>query len=643
MYTNNNMKKITILLVLVTLVVARTSAQIYHFTFDNPQETPWTVIRGEAQIVNGGITGNNGVESKALQLNPRTVVTFQLPKLERMSTYHLTAWLRTASGDTHVALSTVDLGAGNFSIASALANWAKVERTFNYPDGKLKNPRIEITFEGESNAWVDEITIERVGDYIPPVINGIPPRKIRTTKTDFGVEQLPNEKLEWLHKDKLGMFIHWGLYSGLGQGEWRQENIGMLPNEYRKLAYPESGEQYFDAKDYDANKWVDLAKAMGARYMVLTTMHHDGFALFESKYMNAFTAKQTLNRDLVKEFVDAARGGGMKVGLYKTLINWRFPGYYDVDGIDCKKNKFGYTTESWHKENARQMKEELYCQTQELLTNYGKIDMLFWDGGWIEQRPSDREGARLWEPYKYLEKDNQWPVNPLFQLKEDGTGKALGLMGMVRQLQPDMLVNPRCGWIGDYVCEEGDFDTKGEIRTEMTEKNMTMTPYWGYSEDCNNPEKHCSVQRMQRIFADCLIRNMNLLINISPDRHGAVPPLTTQVLTDFGKWVAGIKEAVYDTEGGPWEPVDSEYGFTCKGNRIYAYILDGYDGGTTFTFPNVDKGMKAKKAYDVATRKKLKIKQKGQQIILSDVPTTSTMTPVQVICIELNKDVWSAK
>ena len=113
--------------------------------------------------------------------------------------------------------------------------------------------------------------------------------------------------------------------------------------------------------------------------------------------MNAFTSKQTHNCDFVKEYVDACRKAGLKVGLYKTLINWRYPGYYDVTGTDCKPNKFGYTTAAWHKENARLMKEELYCQTKELMTNYGKIDLLYWDGGWLAQQGSDADAAYFWE------------------------------------------------------------------------------------------------------------------------------------------------------------------------------------------------------------------------------------------------------
>lgn len=269
------------------------------------------------------------------------------------------------------------------------------------------------------------------------------------------------------------------------------ENNGISPEEYRKLAYPESGDQYFDAKDFDARKWVDLAKKMGARYMNMITQHHDGYALFESRYMDAFTSKQTHNRDFVKEYVDACREAGMKVGLYKTLINWRFPGYYDVTGTDCKSNKFGYTTASWHKENARIMKEELYCQTKELMTKYGKIDQLFWDGGWLAQRGSDAAGAYFWESGKYMSNDNQWPVNPLFQDIEKETGKPLGLMGMVRKYQPDIVANIRSGWMGDYTNEEGGGAVKGEIRSGVVEKCFTLAPGWGYTPAAKDLEKLC--------------------------------------------------------------------------------------------------------------------------------------------------------
>ena len=357
----------------------------------------------------------------------------------------------------------------------------------------------------------------------------------------------PDDKIQWMLDDKIGMFIHWGLYAGPAKGEWYMENNGILPEEYRKLAYPESGELHFDAKDFDARKWVDLAKKTGAKYMNMVTQHHDGYALFESEYINAFTSKQTHNRDFVKEYVEACREAGLRVGIYKTLINWRFPGYYDITGTDCKPNKFDYKTAFWHKENARLMKEELYCQTKELITKYGKIDQLFWDGGWLAQQGSDADGAYFWDSGKYMSKDNEWPVNPYFQDLEEVSKIPLGLMGMVRKYQPDIVTNIRSGWMGDYTNEEGSGAVKGEIRSGVVEKCFTLAPGWGYTTLMEDSSKIMSLKNIKRIFADCMVRNMCFLVNIGPDRHGNVPEPVEQRLIEFGNSLYSVSEAIYNT------------------------------------------------------------------------------------------------
>ena len=464
----------------------------------------------------------------------------------------------------------------------------------------------------------------------------IPASPQREVKTDMELPMQSDEKIQWMLDGKLGMFIHWGLYAGVGRGEWYMENQGVSPEDYRRLAYTESGEQYFDAKDFNPGKWVELAQRMGARYVCLTTEHHDGFALFESHYPTAFTSMQTHNRDFVREYVEAVRGAGLKVGLYKTLINWRYPGYYDVTGTDCKTNKFGYTTAAWHKENARQMKEELYCQTRELMTQYGPIDHLFWDGGWLAQKGSDADAAFFWEPGKWLDPQNEWPINPLWQERDKQTGRPLGLMGMVRQLQPDLVCNLRSGWCGDFTCEEGGHDVKGPIRTGVVEKCFTVTPAWGYQPVCEDPGRVMSLQRIQRIFADCLVRNMVALINVGPDRHGHIPQAVADRLTEFGAWVSANAQAIYGTRGGPWNPVDGQYGFTYRGNTLFIYFLGNYTDDT-FTLPLLDKGMKVHRAYTLATGRKVKHAQKGQHITLSNLCLPSN--EVTVIAVELNKSI----
>ncbi len=468
------------------------------------------------------------------------------------------------------------------------------------------------------------------------VAQNIPDAPVREVKNDLGLTMQSDEKIQWMLDGKLGMFIHWGLYAGPARGEWYMENNGVPIDEYRKLAYKESGNQYFDAKDYKPQAWVELAQKMGARYMCLTAQHHDGYALFESHYPTAFTSKQTHNRDFVGEYVEAVRNAGLKVGLYKTLINWRHPGYYDVTGTDCKTNKFGYTTAAWHKEDARQMKEELYCQTRELMTHYGVIDYLFWDGGWLAQQGADADAAYFWEPGKWLDPQNQWQVNPLWQVRDSVSGKPLGLMGMVRQLQPNLVCNLRSGWCGDFTCEEGSAEVKGPIRQGVVEKCFTLGPSWGYTVQCEDSDRIMSLWKIKRIFADCMVRNMVTLINVGPDKHGNIPKPVEQRLADFGTWVAENSQAIYGTHGGPWNPVDGQYGFTYMDNVVYIYFLGGYTD-PIFTLPLVDKGMRVRKVYNLSDGSRIGYKQRGQSITISGIaPVKDDIT---IVAVEFNKNI----
>lgn len=398
----------------------------------------------------------------------------------------------------------------------------------------------------------------------------------REVKCDLGLEMQPDEKIAWMQDAKLGMFIHWGLYAGPGKGEWYMENDGVSPEEYRRLAQPESGERYFAADAFDADEWMRVAKSGGFRYVCLTTQHHDGYALFASAHTNAFTSVQTHGRDFVAEYVKAARAAGLRVGLYKTLINWRYPGYYDITGTNCAPNKFGYTTAAWHRENARLMKEELYCQTRELMSNYGKIDYLFWDGGWLAQRGSDSDAAFFWESGKFSSPDSEWPVGERYAMTDEETGRPLGLMGMVRKLQPDLVCNLRSGWCGDFTCEEGPREVKGPIREGLVEKCLSIAPRWGYTKASEDRSRIMPLGRLQRYTADCIVRGMCLIVNVSPDRHGVIPKAERDRIAEYGEWVDSVAPAVYSSRPGPWQPKDGEFGFSTRDGRVYVWLLDGF-------------------------------------------------------------------
>lgn len=632
-------EKIFLLIGLIFCLMAG-QAQVSTITFPNSdfESTslkPWEAVGNESKLTSSTIHSGK----QALELNSGSSVQTQV-KLSPLSSYKLTGWLKTESGSGEVRLKISGLGEHNAGLASALADWKKVELKFVTGAGQtsgwieIQNPE-----NGSQNrAWADDLSIELMGKYAPEKPHGIYPLTQRIPKSDLGMTQQENSKLDWLLDAKFGMFIHWGLYAGPGKGEWYMENNGKSPEEYRKLAYPESGDLYFSADKFNADEWAQLAVDAGMKYMTMVTMHHDGYSLFESKAINAFTSKQTHNRDFVKEYVDACRKHGLKVGIYKTLINWRYPGYYDVNGTDCKPNKFGYKTDPVHKENARLMKEELYCQTKELMTKYGKIDQIYWDGGWLGQQGSDADGAYFWESGQYLDPKSEWPVNPYFQDKDEKTGKPLGLMAIVRKYQPDIIVNPRTGWYGDYKSEEGGQAITGPVRTEeVWEKNMTMAPGWGYTPAHSDTTKLITYSQLKRMLADCVIRNMSLLLNVGPDRHGQITKEARNVLRHTGKWLEKVGDAVYSTRGGPWNPKDGEYGFTYKGNTIYVYLLNGYKGNE-FILPVVNKDQKVVRAYSVTDGNAISFNQKGNgETVLKGFQRADKN--VTIIAVELNKAV----
>ncbi|MEY4489865.1 MAG: hypothetical protein RIQ79_2373 [Verrucomicrobiota bacterium] len=469
-----------------------------------------------------------------------------------------------------------------------------------------------------------------------PAIN----QAVRVPRMDMGITQLSNEKLDWFLDAKFGMFIHWGLYSGPARGEWVMEREGISPEAYRQFAYPESGDAYFDAADYHPEAWAQLAKDAGMKWMCLTTRHHEGFSLFESPHPNAFTSMQTLKRDLVADYVKACRDAGLKVGLYYSPLSWRYPGYYDVTGKKCLPNKFGYTTDAAHAENARLMKEENYVNVQKLLTGYGKIDHLFWDGAWLAQKGSDAAAAYFHEPGKYLDPLNAWPISRKFQDIEEATGLPLGIMGMVRKYQPDAITNLRYGWIGDINEEEGPRETTGPIRNqEIYEKCISiMSGNWGYTAKTIQAGHILSLDELIRYLANCTVRNMPFLLNVTPDRHGVIPEVEQKRLREMGAWMAKMGDSIYGTRGGPWEPVDRQYGYCYKGSTVFVHLLKNY-AGDTFKMPPLG-NLRVTKAYEVYTGKPLEFSD-ADGITIHGIDRASSPAD-SVIALVYDQDVRSA-
>jgi alpha-L-fucosidase len=335
---------------------------------------------------------------------------------------------------------------------------------------------------------------------------------------------LSEQDTAWWRDAKFGVFVHWGLYAIPAKGEWHMFNDKVPAAEYAKLA------QQFNPKHYDPEAWAQLAADGGARYMVLTARHHDGFSLFASRAsVGQYDAPHSAaRRDLVAPWVQAVRRHGLRVGLYYSPLDWRFPAYFHPKEMP---------------ENARAFKQQTYGQVQELMRQYGRIDILWYDGGWLAHQGTDADAAWFWEPDK--------------------------LNRIVRRLQPKIVINPRSGWQGDFDVEEGDAPIKGPIRARPWEKTFSLNGAWGYVPE--GPQVKSADEIVSQLV-DAIVRNGNLLVNVGPDADGVIPPKQSETLRGVGRWLQRHGRAVYGTRPGPLQPVDGVYGMTQRGDKLYLFV-----------------------------------------------------------------------
>ncbi|ACU73807.1 Alpha-L-fucosidase [Catenulispora acidiphila DSM 44928] len=465
-----------------------------------------------------------------------------------------------------------------------------------------------LTAGGESPAAAVQTAAAQANPLVP----------LRIPKLDQGMWQQPDATIQWLRDTRLGMFIHWGVYAGPAHGEWYMHSAAITPAAYQNFV-TQSSPQQFTADAYKPSDWAALAKQLGAGYTVLTARHHDGFALWPSTYPAGWNAGQApLKRDFVKDYVAAVRAAGLRVGLYYSPINWRYPGYYDVTGTNCAPNPWGYTTDPAHHENARLMKEEVYQCVKELVTQYGALDDIWWDGGWLAEQGSDADASFFWEPGRYRDSGNGWQVDAAYGATETGTGLPLGLAGLVRQSQPTALASPRSGWVGDYDVDEGGSVPAGRLRSgHLVQKTFSVGSTWGYNSD-GAVMSHASAMAL---LVNSFIRDMCVLINVGPDRHGTVPANQAALMQQLGTFMKANGEAVYNTRGGPWDPVDGQYGFTFSGQTVYVHLLPGYSG-SSFTTPALGDA-RAVRAYDVVSHAPLTLGTgSGNQATISGIDRT---------------------
>ncbi len=364
---------------------------------------------------------------------------------------------------------------------------------------------------------------------------------MRLPQTDPSKLALPAEKMQWWRDAKFGMFLHWGIYAITGRGEWVMWNERIPLREYRKLA------DQFAPQKFNPRAWAEVARAAGMKYMVLTAKHHDGFCLFDSAASDFTSVKTAARRDFVAEYVQACREAGLGVGLYYSPLDWRFPGFFFPD---------------LYRESAEEMKQQTYAQVRELLSNYGKIDIFWFDGGeddWLGF------GGLEWGPGGWHSRDTRWPQEKHYPGKP--LWEAHKLVAMMRELQPDVVINNRSGWEGDFLTPErkvGAFNTQ-----RAWETCDTLAESWGYM-----PNRRLrSLRSIIHLLVQVVTGDGNLLLNVAPTPDGEIEPRQARRLAQVGEWLAEYGQSIYATRGGPFAP-QPWGGFTWQGNRLYAHVID---------------------------------------------------------------------
>lgn len=378
--------------------------------------------------------------------------------------------------------------------------------------------------------------------------------------------------------DKFGIFLHWGLYSMLASGEWTMAHNNLNYKEYAKLA-----EGFYPSK-FDAAQWVSAIKASGAKYICITSRHHDGFSMFKTKYSNYNIVDATpFKRDILKELADECHKQGIRLHIYYSHIDW-----YREDAV------WGKTGRGTGRPNPQGDWKSYYKfmnnQLTEILTNYGKIGAIWFDGLW-DQNNNPNFDWQLPEQYE-----------------------------LIHRLQPACLI----GNNHHKVPFEGeDFqmferDLPGENKAGLSGQDVshlpletceTMNGMWGYKIADKN---YKSPKVLIHYLVNAAGKNANLLMNIGPQPNGELPAVALDRLAEMGKWMKVYGETIYGTRGGIVAPHD--WGVTTqKGNRLFVHILNLKDKSLFLPIGERE----VKKAFDFASKKAVKVQKVDGGIVIS--------------------------
>jgi alpha-L-fucosidase len=410
-----------------------------------------------------------------------------------------------------------------------------------------------------------------------------------------------DSRMAWWREARFGMFVHWGLYSGLagswndqmvsdtGGLEWIQQRVGADTYSYAAQAVPK-----FQPQPGFAKAWARIAKDAGCQYVVFTTKHHEGFALHDSK-LTQYDAGDLVNRDLVREICEALHAEGLKVGFYHSVIDWHHPQYdftrskqlpYPADG-----RKIAVTP----RDHQRYI-EFLHGQVDELVSNYGKVDILWWD-----YSSMDFQGEEAWRAKDLMAKvrAKQPQVimnNRLFRIPEAGFS-GMGTNNVTNRMDPQY---------GDFVTPEQHIPETGLPGVDW-ETCMTLNTSWGYNQ---HDQKWKSSQEITRNLIDIASKGGNYLLNIGPMGDGSVPQESVTCMSEVGAWMKTNAEAIRGTTASPLEKTPFDGRITTKGAVHYAHLFSRPGSG------EIEVPFKLAKATLLAGGGNLELRTKGDSTVV---------------------------
>ena len=344
----------------------------------------------------------------------------------------------------------------------------------------------------------------------------------------------------WFVHDRFGLFIHWGTYSLAARHEWVKQRERIHDEDYQKYF------DHFYPDLYDPSVWAQEARNAGMKYFVITTKHHEGFCLWDSALTDYKATRTPWGKDVLHPMVDAFRGEGFKVGFYHSLLDWHHP-EFPVDPIHPMRDDLEYREK--HKDrDVRKYAEYLHGQTRELLTQFGKVDVLWYD-------------------FSYARRDYPWGRG---KGKEDWQSEKL--MAMVRELQPGIIVNDRLEIGGDVNTPE-QYQPRGWMQVDgkpvVWEACQTLNGSWGYDRDNLDWRP---VDMLIRMLADAVSKGGNMLLNVGPNARGEMDPRSIERLRGIGEWMRLHDRSIYGCTASDFTP-PPDCRYTQNGNRLYLHLF----------------------------------------------------------------------